>query len=421
MAKKQEMKKYAIGLCFFFLFSDAYSQKLTDTIFYNNKWEICEKPIAEYYRLGTLAVDSFWFFTGPIEDYTVEGILVMKGNYSQDGYKNGLFEFYYPDGKPRLKGKYIRDNMRDTWEYYYENGTHKASIYFPEDKSHFIFTKFTDKNGKIKLENGTGEFNWRQNELEPANNWYSYDYKLFGEYKENMRTGTWKYYLGDDVNINTLRYKEFYEKGRLKKVKRIGYYTENVESANIRFDFEPEKIATTEKILYDEFLTKRDSTGKKEDNFVNYIINGQSPVITVEEKEFGKAFEKILATLDRYRYKIDYNNKDIEGEIEFKISDKGYPEDVTITGNITEKEKKFIRYIMDKFKGIEMPTIDNTIGLEGYHKFYFFSFNTHPFMPIELWDYIPKYDFVFSFVKKDKFVEFAKTLKPVFRKIMNRR
>ncbi len=408
---------------FFLLFlcvSYIHCQKLTDTMFYNGKWEICEKPIAEYYRIGTLAIDSFWFFTGEIKDYTTENVLVMNGHYSVDGYKNGSFEFFYPNGNPMLKGTYKNDKMAGIWDCYYENGNHKATIYLPEDNNAFSIYKYTDETGKVLVENGSGSFRWREYEIEKQLNRY-YSYTLEGEFRDSLRNGTWNYYYDDETDMNTLVFKEQYDAGKLKKAKYYGYYTEKISAANVVFNFEPRKIATTEKITYDEFLRKRDSTGEKQENFIKYIINGESPVITLKEKEFSKAFIKIILTLERHSSKINYAGRDIDGEIEFKISDKGYPEDISIKGDISEKEKVFIRYIMDKFKGIEMPAIDNSVGIEGYHKFYFFTFDPRPFVPLSIRSYMPKEDFIFSTIPKPKFLEFAKDIKKVIRKIINRR
>jgi len=403
-------------------YTHACGQKITDTIFYNSKWEICEQPIADYYRIGTLAIDSFWFFTGNIKDYTTDNVLVMNGNYSIDGYKNGYFEFYYPNGKPMLKGYYKNDKMIGLWDFYYDNGNPKATIYLPENNNDFIFLKFTDNKGKVLLENGSGDFHWRQNELEPAQELSFYDYQLFGTFKDSLRDDTWKYYIGEEVNINWLRYKEFYKKGALEKTKWVGNSSQKVESSNVVFNFQPLKINTTERIAYDEFLSKRDSFGRKgDDNFMNYLINGESPGISLQEKEFSKSLQSIINTLDNYRYKIDYENKDIQGEVEFKIAGKGTPEDVTVKGNISNKEQAFIKYIMSKFKGIEMPLIDSNIAVEGYHKFYFFTFNPRPLMPADMGSYLPKKDFIFFPVPKDKFLVFAKDLKKDIRKIYNRR
>jgi len=84
----------------------ANAQKITDTIFYNRAWQICEKPIASYYRIGTLAIDSFWFYTGKVKDFDINGQLLMEGEYNNKGDKDGLFRFYYPDGKLMISGKY---------------------------------------------------------------------------------------------------------------------------------------------------------------------------------------------------------------------------------------------------------------------------------------------------------------------------
>lgn len=398
------------------------AQKLTDTIFYNYNWKICEKPIAEYYRMGTLSIDSFWFFTGIIKDYTTDSnTLIMQGRYSEDGYKNGPFEFYFPNGNTMLKGNYINDKMQGVWEFFYTNGNPKATIYLPADINQFTILNWYDETGKQLLKDGNGEFIWRQHEMEYGGEDDFYGYVLTGEFKDSLRSGTWKYYRGNDINTNTLRYKETYTKGVLKKAIFSGYYTQKVDAADIPFYFEPEKIKTTEKILYDEFLTKYDSLGKNEANFINYIIKEESPVISLKEKEFAIAFQQIILTLEKYRRRINYTGKEISGEIEFKIADKGYPEEVAVKGNITDKEKNFILYVMDKFRGIQMPVVDSSIAVEGYHKLYFYTFNPQPFTPAEIRAYVPDKDFIFSSIPKEKFLEFAKTIKKQFRRLLNRR
>lgn len=419
----QIMKRLLPGVFALLLFNFCSAQKLTDTIFYSQDWEICEKPIAEYYRIGTLAIDSFWFFTGVIKDYTADNnTLLMKGHYSEDGYKNGPFEFYYPNGKTWLKGNYLNDKMNGIWEFYYKNGNPKATVYLPVNTNQFRFINYFDMDGKQLLKDGTGEFEWRQDETDyDGEDEDYYGYHLFGEFKDSVRSGTWKYYRGNTINMNTLRYKENYSNGNLKKTVQTGYGSERIDAVNIPFSFEPDKIRVTEKIVYDDFLSKYDSLGKNDETFVSYLIKEESPAITLKEKEFTKAFQQIIGTLEKYRKRINYSDKEISGEIEFKIADKGYPEDVTVTGNITDKEKAFILYVMDKFRGIQMPVIDSTIAVEGYHKFYFYTFNPQPFLPAEIRSYISEKDFIFISVPKEKFLEFAKSIKKVIHRMLNRR
>jgi antitoxin component YwqK of YwqJK toxin-antitoxin module len=414
--------KFRIAIVLLFInLSTAHAQKITDTILYNNRWEICEKPIADYYRIGTLAVDSFWFFIGPVKDYTMDNTLVMSGHYSQDGYKNGRFEFYYPNGQLMQQGNYENDKMLGIWNFFYENGKPKATVLLPENNNDFRFLQFSDSNGTIRMENGTGTFQWHQHELAIPGLTYSDGFLLTGSSQDSLRSGDWKYYYIDISDGLGPRYIETYKKGVLKKARYMGYSTTSISAANIPFSFQPDKIDRTEQLVRDEFINKMGNGVLREDNFVNFIINGESPAINLEDKRFSKAFSKIIATLDRYGKKIDYTDKEVNGVIEFKVSDKGFPEDVNITGNITPKEKKFIQYIMDKFKGIQMPDYDSTVAIEGYHKIYFFTFDPRPFLPASLKRDIPKYFFIFSAVPKDKFLSFASDIKKEIRRWLHRR
>ena len=148
--------------------SSASAQKLTDTIFFTGNWKICEKEIAKFYRIGTLAIDSFWFYTGRNTDYTMDHQIVMEGNYSLDGYKNGLLKYYYPNGNLHASGQYINDKLMGDWQWFYPDGTERASIYFAAADQSFSFKKYRSEDGDTTLKNGTGNFVW-----------YTYDFDIF--------------------------------------------------------------------------------------------------------------------------------------------------------------------------------------------------------------------------------------------------
>jgi len=79
----------------------AFSQK-QDTIYFDNLWQICKKEMASYYRYGTVAVDSFAYYSGKVQDYYVTGVLEMEGSYSKDGYKKWVEQnvvFVYEGGR----------------------------------------------------------------------------------------------------------------------------------------------------------------------------------------------------------------------------------------------------------------------------------------------------------------------------------
>ncbi len=57
-------------------------QKITDTVYFNNNWQICEQPIANYYRTGTLVIkDNVCYYWGHIKDFTIDNRLLMDGEY----------------------------------------------------------------------------------------------------------------------------------------------------------------------------------------------------------------------------------------------------------------------------------------------------------------------------------------------------
>src|SRR5690349_16351626 len=119
------------------------AQLITDTIYFNGAWRICEKPIARYYRLGTLSIDSIWFYKGKFKDYNVEdNKLICEGEYNDKGQRDGLFRFYYPNGKLMLSGKFWQGLMLGDWEWWYSNDSLKAIINFDGPSDDFVLTNF---------------------------------------------------------------------------------------------------------------------------------------------------------------------------------------------------------------------------------------------------------------------------------------
>ena len=181
-------------LTLFFIYacmSNVFSQyKITDTIFYNHEWAICEKPLATYYRAGILAAfNDHWYYTGKIKDYTMDNTLIDEGVYSDDGLKEGEFKFYYPNGKIMAFGKYKNANPIGNWNWYYPDGKQEAVILFTGDYNDFQFVKFIHKNGTTTLENGTGDFTWYSDPME----WTHIAYICNGSFKNGKRSGNWHF------------------------------------------------------------------------------------------------------------------------------------------------------------------------------------------------------------------------------------
>ncbi len=390
--------------------NSASGQKITDTIFYNNYWQICEKPIASYYRLGTLVIDSFWYYTGKFRDYDMDGHIQMEGEYNNIGEKNGLFRFYYPDGKLMISGKFWQNLMIDEWQWYYSNDSLRAVINFDGPSGDFSFIKFKQPDGTTTLEEGSGKFEWYTNAY--ATGWYNI--KVYGSYSGRKRSGTWKYFLvgtGDE----TYRFEEKYDKeGQFKKANISGaYYGEVPKSRYSDYAFIPPKVWITEQIQYDKFFNTRPGSGDLA--LLNYLLNRKTSEVIVKNGKVENAILQIILSLDANRNRLEYQQKEVDGNIEFKIGEKGLPEDIVVSGTgINDKEKEFIIFLVSKFRQIEMPGIE-TVAIESYYSIKFYSINIKEFMPAAMRDQVNN-DIFFSTLPKDKFLILMRSAKKKIKK-----
>ncbi|MFC0772974.1 toxin-antitoxin system YwqK family antitoxin [Terrimonas alba] len=386
------------------------AQKITDTIFYNRAWQICEKPIAVYYRIGTLMIDSFWYYTGKQMDFDMNGQLLTEAEYSSDGKRDGLFRFYYPDGKLMLSGKYWEGLMIGDWYWYYSNDSLKAIINFDGPSDDFKVIQYKLPDGTSMLENGTGKFEWHTNPyLSMLPN-----LKVYGSFSAGKRSGGWRYYLVRDDGEESLRFEEKYDKeGKFKRASASGsYYGENPKDRYTDYIFIPPKMLITEQIQYDNFF-RRDTAGGTA--LLNYLLNRRSSEIIVKNKKVENALLQIIRSLESNRGRLEYQQKEIDGSIEFKIGEKGYPEEITVTGKgITEKEKEFIIFLVSKFRDIEMPGVES-VAIESYYTINLYSINMKEFMPVSIRDQVNN-EMFFTTLPKEKFLILLKSAKKKIKK-----
>jgi antitoxin component YwqK of YwqJK toxin-antitoxin module len=123
----------------------------TDTIFFNSKWQICEKPFADYYRIGKLVMDTIWYYSGTFNDYKLkDNSRLQTGNYVGQGYRNGTFTRYYANGQPRMQGVFKYDKFVGDWNYYFENGQLNTTIRFDTfGRESFHFWYYATESGKV--------------------------------------------------------------------------------------------------------------------------------------------------------------------------------------------------------------------------------------------------------------------------------
>ncbi len=93
---------------------------LSDTIFYNKKWDPTSKEDAMYYRLITFDGKSDYL----VKDYFMNGTLQMEAHCKSINpeIKQGACTYYHPNGKRKAVGNYSNDKAVGVWNYYGPRG-----------------------------------------------------------------------------------------------------------------------------------------------------------------------------------------------------------------------------------------------------------------------------------------------------------
>jgi hypothetical protein len=382
------------------------AQTITDTIFLNSAWLICEQPLASYYRIGTLHTDSNWYYTGDFKDYNLQGQLLFAGHYDSIGKKHGAFEVHDTEGNLIVKGNYQHGRALGRWEWFYTNGM--SQIILQVDTNRQIDVSFyRDPFGVIQLQQGNGSFVWHIDGFDELIT----NFEVKGSYANGKPIGKWVYRELDRSGIpGRIVCEEFFnDTGAFKKAKLYGYYNSTVKTRQFKFLFEPYASTITDRVRYDQMF-RRGTDSLPSNNVRNYLLNRKNTGIVLQQKEFEKAIISVLIYLEKYRYEINHWDKDVEGTISFKVGDSARPEDITVqSASVTAAERDFLIYLMSKFRNIDMPTYDK-IGYEGYHNIYFYTIDIREFAPASLKKEVGR-ELIFTLLPKDKYYALLKANK----------
>ena len=158
-----------------------------------------------------------------------DDILLAEGILDEQGRKQGMWKFYYPDGSLKAQGEY-EDNLKvGTWKYFFTDGKIEQTGRYARGLPTGVWTWYYP-NQQIRLEeeyingledgmsteysdSGTviakGEYidGYREGEWEFSIN----DLRVVGNYFEGERQGTWKNYYAD---TEKLQFEGNYESGQ---------------------------------------------------------------------------------------------------------------------------------------------------------------------------------------------------------------
>lgn len=302
------------------------------TLFYNSYWEITNKENASFYREAEYDLNSLKL-NGEVRDYTLNGVPLMIGHYSLDK-RNGNFIFYYQNGNTKSQGNYKDDRRVGMWDYYYENGKTKQKAIFYEVPGITLFniTEYYDRNGNQLIMNGTGS--WINDSIESNSLEDNGLFGLLGQFKDNLRTGTWKLIrISDNMIVHT----ENFRKGRFLSATVYeplfnSYGTTNFEFLDKFPDENIDRLKKTENLALDTtvfpftILSADVSTILKIITGKDYYIKNRRAMYPYGDQSL---FMFIAANI---KYPVSALQNKISGKVYIKvvIDSLGKPKEVTI-------------------------------------------------------------------------------------------
>ncbi len=335
-----------------FLFFNSLNAQTKDTVYFDRDWSICEKPVAEYYRVSQLNKDKQVYYKGTALDYYLNGQLEMSGMYDSAGNKSGHFVFYTAEGKKIKEGNFTKDDLTGNWDFYDSNGQLKAD-FFCNSYRDFIPVLIINKTGDTLLKNGNGKFRFNAvNDL-------------------------------PDIFASADNY---IVEGKVLNGKKEGKFTYNgmpePTAPNSFINFYPENLLKIGVFNHSNMVFGSDKEGDMK--VLNFLVNGETSLMKSGALSYGeniKDFYKIIGTVVRssfslstlknvsYSFPPEENMcnllsftapikspdtvRKIKDHIVLTIDTAGYVINSSFAGNITNTEINQINYYLSHLVGLK--------------------------------------------------------------------
>ncbi len=139
------MKKVYLACLILFSFFYAKAQVDTTFLYINSFGNETSKsaPDTKYFR------KIYWQDKWIVNDYYLDGVLQMKGQYSDKNLQISIDTFYYyhPNGQPMVKGAFANGIKVSVWYIWYDDGRLNYKCTYKEDNIKKL--AFFHKNGEI--------------------------------------------------------------------------------------------------------------------------------------------------------------------------------------------------------------------------------------------------------------------------------
>ncbi len=366
-------------LSWLFIISNSKVQAQKDTVYFDSEWSICEKPVAEYYRVTKLQRESVISYSDTVSDFYINGMALMNGRYI-DGQKQGDFIFYNPTGKIYKRGLYDNNEMKGIWSYYDSNGVLKAEFncYSSVD---FTPVLIINNAGDTLLKNSNGKFIFNAQKDLPGIFPPSCTYTVEGEVKNGMRDGEFIY--SDNFDGKGLKFTEVYKNGEFKRgkddtyskgsltvFKPFGFLNlvdlrferiDNFDHSNMVFGFGDEGDQKVINFLLNneipEFKSQSESYDNNTKDFYNIIgtvIRKYTDIKGAKNISYSYPPNPVTSTLLAFSTTPEHINKlaKIEADATITIDTSGYVVNSSFAGNLPKNEIDEINYYLSRLSGL---------------------------------------------------------------------
>lgn len=131
--------------------------------------------------------------------YDNQGRLQGQGILKDDGSREGLWNYFYPDGSVKSSGEFKNNRQQGEWKFFFKNGFNEQTGTFTNGMLDGKWTWYYSNNSKLKIEHFV--------KSKSDGDYYEFsiqgDTLVTGHFADGLKTGLWVEKVGDITEIGT--------------------------------------------------------------------------------------------------------------------------------------------------------------------------------------------------------------------------